>query len=62
MTTELLDTIAILEARVDELEHQLHNAEDELSMLRAELDDEMQVSRDYKEILLDIKLQIINAL
>ena len=62
MTTELLDTIADLEARVDDLEWQLHNAEDELSMLRAELDDEMQVSRDYKKLILDIKLNIINAL
>lgn len=62
MTTEiLLETIADLEARVDELEYQLQNAEDELAMLRDELNDEMQVSGDYKELLLDIKLQIINS-
>ena len=62
MTTEiLLETIADLEARVDELEYQLQNAEDELAMLRDELNDEMQVSGDYKELLLDIKLRIINS-
>jgi predicted RNase H-like nuclease (RuvC/YqgF family) len=62
MTTEiLLETIADLEAKVNELEYQLENAEDELAMLRDELNDEMQVSRDYKELLLDIKLQIINS-
>ena len=62
MTTELLETIAELEARVNELEYQLENAEDELEMLKAELNDEMQVSRDCKELLLDIKLNIIHAL
>lgn len=62
MTTELLDTIAELEARVNELEWQLQNAEDELESLKAELSYEMQVSRDYRELLLDIKRQIINAL
>ena len=62
MTTELLETIAKLKDRIEELEYDLNKAEDELAMLRDELDDEMQVSRDYKELLLDIKLNIINAL
>ena len=62
MTTELLDTIAILEARVDDLEWRLENAKDEIADLERRLEDEEQVSRDYKELLLDIKLQIINAL
>lgn len=62
MTTELLETIADLEASVNELEWQLQNAEDELESLKAELSAEMQVSRDYRELLLDIKLNIINAL
>lgn len=62
MTTELLETIAQLEARVNELEHQLQNSEDELVRLRAELaelDYEMQFSRDCKESFSDIKLNII---
>jgi hypothetical protein len=62
MNNELLETIAKLKDRIEELEYDLNKAEDELAMLRDELDDEMQVSRDYKELLLDIKLQIINAL
>ena len=62
MTTELLETIADLEARVDDLEWLLQNAENGLESLKAELSDEMQVSRDYRELLLDIKLNIINAL
>ena len=62
MNNELLETIAKLKDRIEELEYDLNKAEDELAMLRDELDDEMQVNRDYKELLLDIKLQIINAL
>jgi predicted nucleic acid-binding Zn-ribbon protein len=62
MNNELLETIAKLKDRIEELEYDLSKAEDELAMLRDELEDEMQVSRDYKELLLDIKLQIINAL
>ena len=62
MTTELLETIADLEDKVNELEWQLQNAEDEIDDLGRRLEDEEQVSRDYKELLLDIKLQIINAL
>jgi hypothetical protein len=61
MNNELLETIAKLKDRIEELEYDLNKAEDELAMLRDELDDEMQVSRDYKELLLDIKLQIINS-
>lgn len=61
MNNELLETIAKLKDRIEELEYDLSKAEDELAMLRNELDDEMQVSRDYKELLLDIKLQIINS-
>lgn len=62
MNNEFLETIAKLKDRIEELEYDLSKAEDELVMLRNELDDEMQVSRDYKELLLNIKLQIINAL
>jgi hypothetical protein len=61
MNNELLETIAKLKDRLEELEYDLNKAEDELVMLRDELNDEMQVNRDYKELLLDIKLQIINA-
>lgn len=62
MNNELLDTIAILEARVDDLEWQLQNAKDEIADLERRLEDEEQIGRDYKELLLDIKLTIINAL
>lgn len=62
MTTELLDTIAILEARVDDLEWRLQNAKDEIADLERRLEDEEQIGKDYKELLLDIKLNIINAL
>lgn len=62
MTTELLETIAILEARVDDLEWRLENAKDEIVDLERRLEDEEQIGRDYKELLLDIKLNIINAL
>lgn len=62
MTTELLETIAILEARVDDLEWRLENAKDEIADLERRLEDEEQIGRDYKELLLDIKLNIINAL
>lgn len=61
MTTELLETIADLEAKVNELEWQLQNAEDEIDDLKSRLEAEEQVSRDSKELLLDIKLWIINA-
>ena len=62
MTTELLETITDLEAKVNELEEKLSDANDEIAKLELRLEDEEQVSRDYKELLLDIKLQIINAL
>lgn len=62
MTTELLETIADLEARVDELEEKLSDAKYEIAELERRVEDEEQIGRDYKELLLDIKLTIINAL
>lgn len=69
MTTELLETIAQLEDRVDELEWELKNAkdvvarlEDEVDDLERKLEDEEQINKDYRKVLLDIKLNIISAL
>lgn len=62
MTTESLETIAQLEARIDELEWELQNAKDEVVYLSNKLEDEEQINKDYRKVLLGIKNDINNTL
>lgn len=69
MTTELLETIAQLEARVNELEWELQNAkdvvvrlEDVVARLEDVVEDEQQINKNYRKVLLSIEDAIAIAL